>query len=306
MGFSPFKMPIYRSKCGLIILFLMSLCCIHPIGFSQGELRVGFYSRTCPQAESIVSSVVREATLSNPRTPALLLRMQFHDCMVEGCDGSILIDNGNAGERMATGNQGLGGFDVIDKAKAMLERVCKGVVSCSDIVALAARDAVFLRNGPFYQVPTGRRDGRVSDISHAANIPEVAAHTIGTTACFFIETRLYNFTQGGGSDPAINPDFLPKLKAKCPFRGDINVRLPLDPVTEETFDVQILRNIRDGLAVIESDARLYDDRATKRVDFAEAMVKMGNIGVKTGSQGEIRRICTAVNGVPFSFISVAS
>ena len=223
------------------------------------------------------------------------------------------------------------------------------------------------RNGPFYQVPTGRRDGRVSDISHAANIPEVgdsiqllkskfrqkglsdralvllsgilcsplpqneffvtifvfcffcffpsfsAAHTIGTTACFFIETRLYNFTQGGGSDPAINPDFLPKLKAKCPFRGDINVRLPLDPVTEETFDVQILRNIRDGLAVIESDAKLYDDRATKRVvdsyigqrgssafgqDFAEAMVKMGNIGVKTGSQGEIRRICTAVNGVP--------
>ncbi|XP_034674246.1 peroxidase 43-like [Vitis riparia] len=306
--------------------------------FSQGELRVGFYSRTCPQAESIVSSVVREATLSNPRTPALLLRMQFHDCMVEGCDGSILIDNGNAGERMATGNQGLGGFDVIDKAKAMLERVCKGVVSCSDIVALAARDAVFLRNGPFYQVPTGRRDGRVSDISHAANIPEAgdsiqllkskfrqkglsdrdlvllsAAHTIGTTACFFIETRLYNFTRGGGSDPAIDPDFLPKLKAKCPFRGDINVRLPLDPVTEETFDVQILRNIRDGLAVIESDARLYDDRATKRVvdsyigqrgssafgqDFAEAMVKMGNIGVKTGSQGEIRRICTAVNGVP--------
>ncbi|RVW84999.1 Peroxidase 43 [Vitis vinifera] len=288
------------------------------MGVSQGELRVGFYSRTCPQAESIVSSVVREATLSNPRTPALLLRMQFHDCMVEGCDGSILIDNGNAGERMATGNQGLGGFDVIDKAKAMLERVCKGVVSCSDIVALAARDAVFLvymlcelipqRNGPFYQVPTGRRDGRVSDISHAANIPEVAdsiqllkskfrqkglsdrdlvllsaAHTIGTTACFFIETRLYNFTRGGGSDPAINPDFLPKLKAK------------------------------DGLAVIESDAKLYDDRATKRVvdsyigqrgssafgqDFAEAMVKMGNIGVKTGSQGEIRRICTAVNGVP--------
>lgn len=137
-----------------------------------------------------------------------------------------------------------------------------------------------------------------------------AAHTIGTTACFFIESRLYNFTHDGGSDPAINPRFLPKLKAKCPFQGDINVRLPLDPVTEETFDVQILRNIRDGLAVIESDARLYDDAATRRLvdsyigrsgssafeqDFAAAMVKLGSIEVKTGSQGEIRRICTDLN-----------
>ena len=81
-------------------------------------------------------------------------------------------------------------------------------------------------------------------------------------------------------------------------------------MTEDTFDVQILKNIRDGLAVIGSDARLYDDGSTKEVvdsyigsrgssafgqDFAQAMVKMGNIGVKTTSQGEIRRICSAVN-----------
>jgi peroxidase len=99
----------------------------------------------------------------------------------------------------------------------------------------------------------------------------------------------------------------------CP-PGNLNDRIPLDPVTKSEFDDQILRNIRDGFAVIASDARLNDDNSTKQVidsyinntstvrsrpsfkaDFAEAMVKMGNIGVKTGSNGEIRRVCSTVN-----------
>ncbi|XP_059629916.1 peroxidase 43-like [Cornus florida] len=323
-------------NCNAKALTLALILC-HPllgVVLSEGKLNVGFYSKTCPEAESIVRSVVAEAANSNPRIPAILLRLQFHDCFVEGCDGSILIDNGEDGEKNAFGHQGLGGFEEIDKAKAKLEDECPGIVSCADIVALAARDAIVLSKGPSYEVQTGRRDGRVSTKSHADELPEVddsiqllkskftkkglsdkdlvllsAAHTIGTTACFFMETRLYSFNGRAGSDPAINPQFLPELEAKCPKDGDVNARMPLDARTGETFDDQILSNIKGGFAVIASDARLYEDESTKEVidayvgmskssfetDFVASIVRMGQIGVKTGSEGEIRRNCRAFN-----------
>ncbi|XP_031248550.1 peroxidase 43-like [Pistacia vera] len=314
---------------------LFALVFIHSLfSSSQGQLLVGFYSQTCPTAESIVHSVVDENFKRDPGNPAVLLRLQFHDCFVKGCDGSILINNGAEGERGARGNLGVGGYEIIEEAKKMLESVCPGVVSCADIVALAARDAVSLVNGQFYEVPTGRRDGRVSSKSLAANLPDVddsiqllksrfqqkglsdrdlvllsgGAHTIGLTACFFMQKRLYNFTPSGGSDPSIDPGFLRELKANCPFNGDPNVKIPLDPVTEFKFDDQVFVNIKNGFAVIASDARLYDDNNTRQIlesyigsgqnflaDFAKAMVKMGKIGVKTGSQGEIRRVCSNVN-----------
>ncbi|MCE3214702.1 Peroxidase 43 [Datura stramonium] len=303
---------------------------------SQGQLKVGFYGNKCPNVESIVSGVVNEAAASNKNIAPILLRLHFHDCFVQGCDGSILIENGPISEKHAFGHQGVGGFEVIEKAKAELEAVCPGIVSCADIVALAARDAILLANGPFYNVETGRRDGLVSNVTLADNMPDVddsiqqlkhkfaekglsekdlvllsAAHTIGTTACFFMIKRLYNFSPNGGSDPSINPNFLPELKSTCPQNGDVNVRLSMDRGSGEAFDSQILQNIRSGFAVLQSDANLYRDETTRRVvdsyfgvlspfwgtsfesDFANAMVKMGRIGVRTGSQGTIRRVCSA-------------
>ncbi|XP_073152366.1 peroxidase 43-like [Henckelia pumila] len=315
---------------GCVLIVILTL-----VRISQGQLQVGFYANTCPDVEAIVTGVVREAVASDQTAAPALLRLHFHDCFVQGCEGSILIDNGSpADEKNAFEHQGVRGFDVIEKAKSQLESACPGVVSCADIVALAARDAIVLAKGPSYEVETGRRDGMVSDTKMADNMPDVsdsiqklkhkflekgltekdlvilsAAHTIGTTACFFMTSRLYTFSGSAGSDPSIIPEFLPELKSKCPQNGDVNVRLPMDRGSGDTFDNQILQNIRGGFAVLQSDASLYQDEATQSVvdsyfesssatsapsfeaDFADSIVKLGRIGVLTGSEGKIRAVC---------------
>ncbi|CAA7013466.1 unnamed protein product [Microthlaspi erraticum] len=316
-----------------VATFLVLFFVHDQLGFSEAQLQFGFYSETCPPAESIVRDVVHQAVTRDPGIAAVLLRLHFHDCFVEGCDGSILIKHDvNDDERFASGNAGLGGFDVVDEAKSELERLCPGVVSCADILALAARDAVAEAKGPFYKLPTGRRDGKIAAMSNAAHLPDVedsinslkskfrekglsdkdlvllsaGAHTIGTTACFFVMPRL------DAQDPTINPEFFQVLRSKCPHGGDVNVRIPLDWESQFVFDNQIFRNIQNGKGVILSDSVLYQDNNMKRIidsyvrtnqsskanfaaDFARSMVKMGAIGVKIGVQGEIRRICNATN-----------
>lgn len=75
-----------------------------------------------------------------------LLNMMYINCVNwQGCDASILIDpvNGdNSTEKNAAPSRSIQGYEVIDEIKTKLEEVCPQTVSCADITAIAARDAV--------------------------------------------------------------------------------------------------------------------------------------------------------------------
>jgi peroxidase len=65
----------------------------------------------------------------------------------QGCDGSILLDNSSSivSEKFATpNNNSARGYPVVDAVKAALEEACPGVVSCADILAIAAKISVEL------------------------------------------------------------------------------------------------------------------------------------------------------------------
>lgn len=85
---------------------------------------------------------------------------------MKGCDASVLLNSvgNNKAEKDGPPNLSLHSFFVIDNAKKELESYCPGVVSCADIVALES-------GGPTWDVPKGRKDGRISKASETIQLP---------------------------------------------------------------------------------------------------------------------------------------
>ncbi|PVH65906.1 hypothetical protein PAHAL_1G101500 [Panicum hallii] len=123
-----------------------AVACVLALG-AAAQLTPTFYDGSCPSLQSIVRSGMAAAVQQEPRMGASILRLFFHDCFVQGCDASVLLDDSPAltGEKNAGPNaNSLRGYEVIDSIKSQVEAACPGVVSCADILALAARDGVNL------------------------------------------------------------------------------------------------------------------------------------------------------------------
>ncbi|XP_019416211.1 PREDICTED: peroxidase 5-like [Lupinus angustifolius] len=327
------KMRPRKLNCVIIVLvtYLLSQN-------AHSELQVGFYSYSCGMAEFIVKDEVTKSYNRNPGIAAGLVRMHFHDCFIRGCDASVLLDStpSNTAEKDSPANKpSLRGFEVIDNAKARLEQVCKGIVSCADIIAFAARDSVELAQGLGYDVPAGRRDGRISLASDTRtdlppptfNVNQLTqlfakkgltqeemvtlsgAHTIGRSHCSAFSNRLYNFSATSRQDPSLDPSYASFLKRQCP-QGNTNQNLvvPMDPSSPGIIDAGYYNDILANRALFTSDQTLLTNTETASLvnqnardpyqwasKLADAMVKMGQIGVLTGNAGEIRTNCRVVN-----------
>ncbi|KAL8233066.1 hypothetical protein R6Q57_002844 [Mikania cordata] len=316
-----------------IIIFISLGWFVH----SKAQLQIGFYSGSCSAAEFIVKEEVAKAYFEDRGLAAGLVRLHFHDCFVRGCDASVLIDStpSNKAEKDSPANNpSLRGFDIIDKAKARIEVLCPGVVSCADIIAFAARDSIQITGGLGYDVPSGRRDGRVSHIADTKALPPATsnlaqltqifsthgltqdemvtlsgAHTIGRSHCTSFASRLYSFNSTVNQDPSLNPLYASKLKQECPKNSNnVNLVVPMNPTSPAISDTGYYVDVLNNRGLFTSDQSLLTSSSTAnqvhqnamnpfawKTKFADAMVKMGRIGVITGQQGEIRSNCRVIN-----------
>ncbi|WOL19926.1 Peroxidase 67 [Canna indica] len=204
---------------------------------------------------------------------ASLIRLHFHDCFVQGCDASVLLKDSESiiSEQQARqNNNSARGFEVIDIIKYAVEKACPAVVSCADILAVAARDSSIL----------------------------VRSHTIGNARCTTFRRRIHDETN-------IHPGFAKLRQHRCPSSQLIgnSTLAPLDAATPYSFDNHYFKNLLQRKGLLHSDQVLFNggltDHIVKRYseneaaffeDFAAAMVKMGDIKLLTGSAGEIRKL----------------
>ncbi|KAM3334600.1 hypothetical protein ACQJBY_029185 [Aegilops geniculata] len=311
------------ARCSLLLTAALVLALSHG-AHGYGDVGAGlssyFYEDSCPSAHDIVRRVIQSARIADARIPASLIRLHFHDCFVQGCDGSLLLDNDlptiMTEKEVLANDRSARGFDVVDSIKHELENACPGIVSCADILALSSEISVELAGGPRWSVPLGRRDGTTTNIERANNLPSPfdsletlqekfrnlglddtdlvalqGAHTFGRAQCQFTQR---NCSAGQDEETLVN----------------------LDRVTPDVFDNKYYGNLLRGRAPLPSDQVMLSDPVAATTtapivhrfsgsqkdffkNFVASMVKMGNISPLTGRDGEIRNNCRRVNRKPY-------
>ncbi|GER50900.1 peroxidase [Striga asiatica] len=286
----------------------------------------------CTNLFDIVRGVMEQEIQKDPRTGASLLRLHFHDCFVDGCDASVLLKDTSTftGEQSARPNKNsLRKLEVIDQIKSEVETKCPEMVSCADILAIAARDSVEIlsKKKLNYNVEIGRFDSTTANETAANNLLPLptwsisalitnfknqglnetdlvllsGAHTIGLARCTSFKSRLYN------EKDSLDKNFAKNLRAIC-SRDDSktgNKTASLDYQTPFVFDNSYYKNIIDKKDVLEYDPQFLNNGDTKQLvskysndsvvfyqDFGQAMIKMGRLKGTTGEKKmEIRKKC---------------
>ncbi|KAK9220802.1 hypothetical protein WN944_009226 [Citrus x changshan-huyou] len=251
---------------------------------SQAQLTPDFYNTTCPNASNIILGVLQNAFNSDIRITASLIRLHFHDCFVNSGGPSWTVPLGRRDGR--TANRSLADqnlptpFQTLDLLKGRFRNV--GLNDNTDLVALSG------------------------------------AHTFGRAQCQFFSQRLFNFNGTGNPDPTLNATLLAQLQQLCPQGGNGSVLTNLDLSTPDGFDNDYFSNLQANNGLLQSDQELFSTPGADTIpivnnfssnetaffeSFAVSMIRMGNLSLLTGTQGEIRSNCRRVNANNLSTIS---
>ncbi|KAK9135329.1 hypothetical protein Syun_014659 [Stephania yunnanensis] len=267
----------------------------------SAQLRQNYYATICPNVnvEKIVRDTVTKKFEQTFVTVPGTLRLFFHDCMVQGCDASAIIQStpNNQAEKDYPDNLSLAGdgFDTVIKAKAAIDAIpsCRNKVSCADILTIATRDVINLAGGPSYAVELGRLDGLSSTAASVRgrlpqptfNLDQLnallnplglsqddiialsAAHSVGFSHCDKFSNRIYSFSPSNPVDPTLNKTYARDLQGMCPRNVDPRIAINMDPNTPKTFDNMYYKNLKQGKGLFTSDQILYTDpRSRPRVE----------------------------------------
>jgi peroxidase len=321
------------ARSGLLLgsLSLFFFCCCAQ---QIAGLKENYYATSCQRAEDIVKEQVYNLYEQHGNTAVSWIRLIFHDCIVQSCDASILLDKSGdvESEKQSERNFGMRNFKYIDTIKKAVEAECPGVVSCADIIALAAREGAVMLGGPRIAVKTGRRDSRKSSaavvdrytplhndsistllsafasagIDAEGAVALLGAHSVGRTHCVNLVERLYPEV-----DPSLDPEYAVYLKGRCPTPNpDPNdvVYARNDRVTPMKLDNNYFKILMKHKGLLLIDQRLLSDPrtgpyATKMgqdgnyffAQFSRALTILSENNPLTGSGGEIRKHCRLVN-----------
>ncbi|KAK7315291.1 hypothetical protein VNO77_33831 [Canavalia gladiata] len=289
----------------------------------------GYYT-LCPLIGTIVRNNLNGVFKQNSGVAPGLLRLFFHDCFAQGCDASILLNgDGEDDEKQHDANIGIRSeaIEVVEDLRSSLSLLCPfASVSCSDILVLAASEAVYQLGGPELDVPLGRKDSLTFNASAPDELPspfsktdeileafaaknfdaeEVVAlsgaHTYGRAHCPTFFNRIAE------TDPPIDADFRNKIAATCPDEESFNT-MNLDVRTPEKFDNMYYINLLNRQGLFTSDQDLASNSKTKEIvnkfasdqkaffdKFADAFVKVSQLNVITDKnykgRGEVRKRC---------------
>ncbi|CAD6216692.1 unnamed protein product [Miscanthus lutarioriparius] len=259
------------SRLSLLVVAILGLATA-----ATAQLSSTFYDTSCPKALATIKSTVTAAVNNEARMGASLLRLHFHDCFVDPSLETLAL-------------------------AWIFEKLQSHVLG-----------------GPSWTVLLGRRDSTASKDNAERDLPAPSFDLANLTPSH-LQTRTsasltWLLSRGAhdraGAVPLLPRPHLQRHQHQLHFRGVAAGQLPPGQRQRSptAFDNAYFSNLLSQKGLLQPDQQLFNGGGTDAAvrsfassasafssAFATAMVNMGNIAPKTGSQGQIRVTCSKIN-----------